>query len=195
MNLPAHDLPERLSQKEFAALLGISPPMVTKHKAAGRLAMDGRLVMVRESIERIAAWKDPARGGDRTPGVKRDAGAGAAPGAAAAGSDADRLNYNAQAAREKLAAAQLRELELAREAGALVLKKERDDAEFTRARAAREAILSIPDRLAARIVAAESTTAVHAMLLDECRRVCNLMAAMPDHAPGADAGADAGAAA
>lgn len=166
-----------MSQREFARLLGCSEPMVTKHKDAGRLVMEGRQVCVRESLARIEAWKDPARGGDRTgkPVAESPAGLPAAP-----ATDAERLNYNVQAAREKLAAAQLRELELAREAEALVLKKERDDAEFGRARAGREAILSIPDRLATRLAAKTDPVEIHAMLLAECRRVCNLLAAMPD---------------
>lgn len=175
MNIAA-DHPDRLSQKDFAALIGCSAPMVTKHKDAGRLVMEGRMVCVRESIALIEAWKDPARGGDR--GAK--AATAAAGAAGAPSSDADRLNYNAQAAREKLAAAQLRELELAREAGALVLKAERDDAEFGRARAGREAILSLPDRLATRLAPLTEANEIHGILLAECRRVCNLLAAMPD---------------
>ena len=166
-----------MSQREFARLLGCSEPMVTKHKDAGRLVMEGRQVCVRESLARIEAWKDPARGGDRTGKAAPDA---PAVGASAAGTEADRLNYNVQAAREKLAAAQLRELELAREAEALVLKKERDDAEFGRARAGREAILSIPDRLATRLAVKTDPVEIHAMLLAECRRICNLLASMPD---------------
>lgn len=186
MNSPAA-IPERASQKEFAALIGCSEPMVTKHKDAGRLVMEGRLVCVRESMDRIAAWKDPARGGDRTGKVQ------AAPAlvattptpATSMTSDADRLNYNIQAAREKLAAAQLRELDLAREAGALVLKADRDAAEFGRARSGREALLSIPDRLAVLLASKADAGEVHALLLAECRRVCNLLASVPDVAPAA----------
>lgn len=183
MNSP-DDLPVRLTQKEFASLIGCSPPMVTKHKDAGRLVMEGRLVCVRESIERIEAWKDPARGGDRTGRSQ-----GGVPLPPSASADADRTNYNVQAAREKLAAAQLRELELAREAGELVLKSERDDAEFGRARAGREAILSVPDRLATRLAVLTDPVEIHAVLLKECRRVCRALAALPD---GAQDAADSG---
>lgn len=178
MNISA-DHPARLTQKDFAALIGCSAPMVTKHKDAGRLVMDGRMVCVAESIALIQAWKDPARGGDRT-GKRRPAAGSSSGPATSPPSDADRLNYNAQAAREKLAAAQLRELELAREAGALVLKAERDDAEFGRARAGREAILSLPDRLATRLAPLDDPNEIHAILLAECRRVCNLLATLPD---------------
>jgi hypothetical protein len=190
VNSPA-DIPERMTQKEFAAHLGCSEPMVTKHKNAGRLVMEGRMVLVRESLARIESWKDPARGGDRTGKELAQAPLAAAIGQAvnqppvsgaqgAASGDAERLNYNMQAAREKLAAAQLRELELAREAGALVLKQERDDAEFGRARAGREAVLSIPDRCAVLCAAKSDAAEVYAILMAECRRVCQLLAGQPD---------------
>ena len=58
------DFPDRMTQKEFAALIGRSEPMVVKHKAAGRLVMDGRLVCVRASLVKIKAHTDPGRGGD-----------------------------------------------------------------------------------------------------------------------------------
>ena len=181
MNLP-DAIPAKATQKEFAALIGCSEPMVNKHKNAGRLVMEGRMVLVAESIARIDAWKDPARGGDRSGKAEQPAPAVAAKsaGAPSGSSDSDRLNYNIQAAREKLATAQLRELELAREAGALVLKADRDAAEFGRARAGREAMLSIPDRLAVVLASKSDAADVHALLLAECRRVCNLLASQPD---------------
>lgn len=194
--------PELLSQKEFASLLGISAPMVTKHKKAGRLVMDGshtKLVRVAESLAAIDAWKDPARGGDRS---TRPSNTGIPLSAARAertqpaihvepstvsstsASDADRLNYNVQAARHKLAEAQRSELMLAREAGELVSKAERDAAEFSRARAAREAIMSIADRIATRVAAESDPHKCHQMIELECRRVCDSLAV---RSPSADA--------
>lgn len=165
--------PELLSQKDFAALLGISAPMVSKHKKAGRLVMTGGLVLVEASMARIAAAKDPARGGDR----RREDAQGNTPTAATAlAGDDQRLNYTVQAAREKLAAAQLRELELAREAGQLVLKQARDDAEFGRARMAREAIMALPDRLSIVLAAEAAPERVHALLTAACRAICAQLA-------------------
>lgn len=180
VNIPA-DYPNRVNQKTFAALLNISPPMITKHKIAGRLLMDGNKVLVRESIQRIAASKDPARGGHRNaPAASNPE---TAPTAASSSSgdswqkpEPEALNYNAEAAREKRASAQLRELELAKAAGELVLKAQRDSAEFTRARTAREAVMSIPDRLATRLAAETSAEKIHAMITEECRRICNALA-------------------
>jgi hypothetical protein len=176
----ADPLPEKLSQKDFAALIGISAPMVSKHKKAGRLVMDGGLVLVEASMARIAAAKDPARGGDRhhdgaQSGTPAGAQAQQTP-PATLFSDDLRSNYTVQAAREKLAAAQLRELELAREAGQLVLKQARDDAEFGRARMAREAIMSLPDRLSVLLAAEASPESVHALLTAACRKICAQLA-------------------
>lgn len=182
-------VPDTLSQKEFAVLLGISPPMVTKHKQAGRLVMDRanpKLVRVAESIAAINAWKDPARGGDRTGKTATDQPLlapppGAMPAAVAVepaghGADADRLNYNVQAARHKLAEAQRSELMLAREAGELVSKADRDSAEFGRARAAREAVMSIADRISVRVAAETDAHKCHGIIEAECRRVCDMLA-------------------
>jgi hypothetical protein len=168
--------PELLSQKDFAALIGISAPMVSKHKKAGRLVIQGGLVLVEASMARIAAAKDPGRGGDRRhdgANTRMQANTPASPTAAFGD---DRSNYTVQAAREKLAAAQLRELELAREAGQLVLKQARDDAEFGRGRTARKAIMALPDRLSVVLAAETSPEGVHALLTAACRRICAQLA-------------------
>jgi hypothetical protein len=159
---------------EFAAIIRASDSYVRRLKRSDKLVLDERgRIVVAASLEQLGRVLDPARGGNRA--TPKPAGAQSATGGAA-----DRLNYNVQAAREKLAAAQLRELELAREAGSLVLKAERDAAEFGRARAAREAILSLPDKCASRCQAAADVSEVYAILIAECRRICRDMAAMPD---------------
>ncbi len=201
VNLPDEipaDWPDTCMQKEFAALIGLSPPAVCKHKAAGRLVMDGCRVKVRESVAKIRANTHPGRGGDRTPGARstpqRAAQASAARSAAATAPRAahsapqadpeaadilfidDPNNYQLQAAREKRASAQLRELELAQAAGQLVETAARDAAEFGRARMAREAVMSIPDRLAVQLSPETPVDDVHAILTAECRRICTLLA-------------------
>lgn len=184
-NIPA-DWPETCSQKDFAALVGMSAPAVCKHGKAGRLVMQGKRVVVRASVEQIRRNTHPGRGGDRTgkaqnsaPTAREAFGPYRAPAAPADGS----LNYQDEAAREKRASAQLREMEVAEKAGDLVVKEQRDRAEFTRARMAREAVLSIPDRLAVQLAPAMDADEVHSILLAECRRICNLLAATPPAAP------------
>lgn len=182
VNLPAivpAEWPETCTQKEFAVLIGISEPGVCKHKAAGRVAMDGKRVRVRETIDRMRRHTHPGRGGDRTPAAAPRAAHSAAQAAPVAfgGSPDDPTNYQLQAAREKRASAQLREMELAERAGQLVLREARDAAEFGRARMAREAVMSIPDRLAVQLAPALPVDEVHALLTAECRRICALLAA------------------
>ena len=174
---------------EFADVLGTSDSYVRRLKREGKLVVDdqGRIV-VAASVAKLGRVLDPARGGDRSGKAKAPA-TMPAPTGYGDGAERDRLNYNIQAAREKLAAAQLRELELGREAGALVLRSERDAAEFGRARAAREALLSLPDKCASRCKAAPDVASVYAILMEECRRICRDMATLPDAE--ADQGADA----
>ena len=52
---------EMLSLADFARHIGVSAPMVSKHKSAGRLVLDERgRVNAAESIKRIAATADPS---------------------------------------------------------------------------------------------------------------------------------------
>jgi hypothetical protein len=148
-------------------------------------------VRVAESIARLEATRDPARGGDRTDkpasapqGASQPAGGQVPQAAPVVG-----LIYTDEAAREKRARAQLAELELAERAGELVLAAKVDAIMFGLARAGREAVLALPDRLATVLAAESDPTVVHAKLLAECRKVCAAMAA-----PGVAAQAQAAAA-
>lgn len=58
-------MPAFATLKEFAGILKCSPRMVRKHRAAGRLVEDSGRIVVHASLERIAALKDPTRGGPR----------------------------------------------------------------------------------------------------------------------------------
>lgn len=183
--IPA-DWPETCSQKDFAALIGMSAPAVCKHGKAGRLVMQGKRVVVRASVEAIRRNTHPGRGGDRTGKASRSVSTAReafgpyphSPSGAAAGADGASvpLIYQEEAAREKRASAQLREMEVAEKAGSLVVREQRDRAEFTRARMGREAVMSMPDRLAVQLSPAMTPEDVHAVLTAECRRICNLLA-------------------
>jgi phage terminase Nu1 subunit (DNA packaging protein) len=180
-----HDnLPAELSQAEFADLIGVKPPMVTRYKQRGRLVMtaDGKRVDVVKSIAKLRGGVDPARGGDRTSPTTRESSAareyGDLPTAREAfgPSPAAVLVYQDEAAREKRASAQLRELELAERAGELVPAADVEFRVFNVARAAREALMSIPDRVATIVAAETDAAAVHALLTAECRKVCEQLA-------------------
>lgn len=50
-----------MSKSEFARHINVRPGYVTQLFAAGRLVMDGKKVVVEDSIQRIAETRDPAR--------------------------------------------------------------------------------------------------------------------------------------
>jgi hypothetical protein len=111
---------------EFAKRIQRDPALVTRWRKAGKLVMsaDGKRVCVRESLARLQLSLDPARGGHRgaSGSASRDIASPASPAAriadpAPAMGD---LNYQREAARDKRASAQQRELELAKSAGELV---------------------------------------------------------------------------
>lgn len=58
-------VPETANQAEFARIARVKPGYVTQLKRDGRLVMseDGKRVNVRESLERIAATRDPSKAG------------------------------------------------------------------------------------------------------------------------------------
>jgi hypothetical protein len=116
--------PNEISKLEFAKRIQRDPALVTRWRKVGKLVMsaDGKRVCVRESLARLQLSLDPARGGQRgASGAPRCIAAPASPAvritdAAAAMGD---LNYQREAARDKRASAQQRELELAKSAGEL----------------------------------------------------------------------------
>lgn len=63
MSLSPGQLPDTATFREFAAIAGFKPGYITELKRTDRLILtdDGKRVRVRESMERIAATKDPAR--------------------------------------------------------------------------------------------------------------------------------------
>lgn len=183
--------PNEVTQKDFAALRGVSPALVSKWKDQGRLVMNkaGNRVLVAETTAVLERTRDPARGGDRT-GRGRQVASSAPPapadGAGRAGrageGPVDGLVYQAEAAREKRAAAQLRELELAEKAGELVMAVLADRRAFELARAGRDAVMAVPDRLSTLLAAESNPAKVHALLLAECRRICLQMSGRGDEA-------------
>jgi hypothetical protein len=50
-----------MSKSEFARHINVRPGYVTQLVAAGRLVLDGKKVVVEDSIQRIAETRDPAR--------------------------------------------------------------------------------------------------------------------------------------
>jgi hypothetical protein len=61
--MTTEQLPETMTKADFARHLGAKPGYVSQLNQAGRLVMsdDGKLVMVAESLQRIAETRDPGR--------------------------------------------------------------------------------------------------------------------------------------
>lgn len=172
-----------VSQAAFAKIRGVSAPMVCRWKQAGRLAMseDGTRVMVRESMELLDSSLDPARGGDRSvgdaprslppPGAQQDAAA------YARGNRGDRGGYQDAARSEKIERTAILKLERMEREGSLVLRSMVESEAQTRATQAREALISIPDRLCSQLAAESDANKVRAMLDAEIRHVIAKIAA------------------
>ena len=169
--------PAELSQKEFAALRGVSEPMVVKWKRKGRLVMteDGKRVRVAESIALLEATRDPGRGGDRTgkPPITPPGGAGATVPA-----DNGDLSYQREAARDKRASAMQRELELAEKAGALVVSVDVEHRIAGHVRAAIDYLASSRRRIAPTLALEADARKVEQLLEERDREFCTKLAAL-----------------
>lgn len=189
MNLPS-DTPNEMTQKAFAQLLGISPPMVVKHKGKGRLVMNaaGDRVVVRESIARIQAARDPARGGDRNatagpvPAVAAPVATSAAPEL-----EPEDLNYQREAARDKRASARQRELDLAKAAGELVPAADVEQRIAHHVRQALDHLASRRRRLAPKLALEADPRKVEQLLEESDREFCLALAGLATSAKGDEA--------
>lgn len=169
--------PTELSQKDFAALRGVSEPMVVKWKRKGRLVMtdDGKRVRVAESIALLESTRDPGRGGDRT---GKPAGAPHSASGAQAPLESGDLSYQREAARDKRASAMQRELELAKDAGALVLAIDVEHRIAGHVRAAIDYLASSRRRLAPTLAIELDARKVEQLLEERDREFCTKLAAL-----------------
>ena len=166
-----------VNQKEFAALRGVKPPLVTRWKQRGLLVMsaDGERVLVAESMAKLDATLHPGRGGDRTgkpatPVVVVDR--------VPIDPIDDRASYVVNASREKLARAQLAELELAERAGKVLDAGAAADAVAKLAGQAKALMLAMPRRLAPALTLATDVAVVERLLGDEMRKACDALAGL-----------------
>lgn len=181
--------PTELSQKGFAALRGVSEPMIVKWKRKGRLVMtdDGKRVRVAESIALLESTRDPGRGGDRT---GKAAGATHSAAGAQAPLEGGDLSYQREAARDKRASARQRELELAEKAGALVAAEAVEHRIAGLVRAAVDQLASSRRRLAPALAIESDARLVEQILADRDREFCTKVAALVSReTPPQDAGA------
>jgi hypothetical protein len=156
--------PTFLSLAAFARLHNVSRPCVTGWKRRGYLVIsDGKVDVVR-SNERLASRPDVHYGGPAKvrPGK---------PVAGQSGADAPADGWSMHEARrrEMVAAAKMRELALAREAGKVSDNAEVAEKVGKRLSIVRSRMLAIPPKLAQQLAALNTAEACHALLDAEVR--------------------------
>lgn len=188
--------PTLLTQAEYASARGWVKSYATKLKAKGLLVMVGNLVDVVASDARIAQYRDPARGGDRSarqsaatnvaaaapasvdPAAPRSSLSAAGPDAAAVtaagGDDAGAgMSYAEAARRERMAKARLAELELAEAAGDLLRKDVVRRVWFSLARQAQQKLRTVKYRLSNQLATESDPQRIAALLDEELVQVIN----------------------
>lgn len=166
---------------EYAVHRGVSDSYVRRLRREARLVTgQGKLIDVAASDALLEATTDPLRGGDRT---GKDGSAAAADGAApgvpttAVGSFFDGVDLREAMRRERLAKAQLAELELGEQARQLTRVKHVDREVFTLVRQALERMRTIGSRLRGKLAAESDPRACEALIDAEVRQVADDMQA------------------
>jgi hypothetical protein len=160
------NIPTFLSLAAFARLHNVSRPCVTGWKRRGYLVIsDGKVDVVR-SNERLASRPDVHHGG---PAKVRPGKPVAGQSGAAEDVPADGWSMHEARRREMVAAAKLREIALAREAGKVSDNAEVAEKVGKRLSIVRTRMLAIAPKLASRLAAAATAEQCHALVDAEVR--------------------------
>lgn len=160
-----------LSQRQYAALRGVSQQAVSKAVKSGRIPTTGGLI---DPVVADAAWPQNTRPRtDLTGDPSRAAGA-AEPesGQELAASERPHATYNAARALREVYAAKRAKLEFEVSEGKLVPVEEVRAQAYETARAMRDQLLSLPARLAPIVFAAKDVSECHRLLEEALRHVC-----------------------
>jgi hypothetical protein len=153
---------------EYARRRGVTAEAVRQAVKAGRIKLTrGKIDAARANRE----WKantHPRHGGKRR---------GVVPGVAGGEAGAD--TYLAARTKREGAAARLAELEVLRQEGRLVDIADVREKVFRASRGARDLVLSIADRITPRVTGVAESHLVHAIIREECERVCAAITAAP----------------
>jgi hypothetical protein len=159
-----------VSQAEYARQRGVSRQYVGQMVAKGVIGLSNRKVDTAQADTALAALREPARPERR---VKSDA-AVHAPAALppttipAATSDLPTLLLKSRI-KSEVERAKLLEIKARVEAGKYIAAEDVKIAAFNRARVVRDALLNIPERLAAMLAAEADERRVHQILVTEIR--------------------------
>jgi hypothetical protein len=157
-----------ISQAEYARQRGVSRQYVGQMVAKGVIKLTGRKVDMDQANAALAAIREPVR-------PERRAEASAAvpdvPALPRAGGDLPTLLLKTRI-KSEVERAKLLEIKAKVEAGKYVDADDVKVAAFNKARVVRDALLNIPERLAAVLAAETDKQRVHGMLITEIRAAC-----------------------
>lgn len=163
---------QRMSQADFARLVGVSAPCVHKWITTGKIELgpDG-MIDPQEAAAQLSERSNPARLRARLDLIA-GGGAAAAPGDTDDdGAAEDRHTFLQSRAKREYFAAQSAEIDFRLKEGAVVLRADVDRDAFEAARGAQQLLLGIPDRLAPLLAAESDPHRVHLLLVTELHRV------------------------
>lgn len=164
-----------MTTAEYAAHRGVSDSYVRRLRRENRLVEGpGKLIDVAASNAALDATTDPTRGGDRT---GKPQPAGQALPTTTVGSIIDGVDLREAMRRERLAKAQLAELELGEQAKQLTRVRDVDREVFTLVRQALERMRTIGSRLRSKLAAESDPRACEALIDAEVRQVAEDMQA------------------
>jgi hypothetical protein len=171
-----NDTPTFMTFAAFARLHGVSRPTVNGWKKRGHLVLRGNEVDVVASNARLAARPDVSRGG---PAKVRPGKPAAGQSGSAEDAPAEGMSMHEARRRELVAAAKLRELALAREAGKVSDNAEVAEKVGRRFAVVRSRMLAISPRIASRLAVLNTAEACGALLDAEVRDALTELSTIP----------------
>lgn len=181
-----------MTAAEYASHRGVSDSYVRRMRRHGKLVTtaDGRRIVVADSDAMLDDITDPVRGGDRTAARQQPA-----EGATYRVPPSDVPSVQEAVRRERLAKAQLAELELGELTRALTRVRDVELTTFTLVREALNALMGIPGRIRSRLAAESSPQECEAIVEKEIRQVAEKLqrsaARLAARRAGAEEGGDA----
>jgi len=164
-----------ISQSEYARRRNVSPARISQLRNAGRLKgavrTRGRSILIDpdKADQLLTAAHDPAWDEQSKLNGRGDSGNGGGDGEESPGAP-EQSEFAKAKEMHELAKAALRRLEYEEKAGKLVRADEVETAAFNRARAVRDAMLNIPDRIAAVLAAERDPGRIRNILTQEIKQ-------------------------
>jgi len=162
---------EALTQKEFAARLGVRPSYVTALKQRGRLVLteDGRRVLYHASLERIRETRDPSKITPKPPHAEPAPEAAEALGSLAEASlpDEPGLDYQTARAKREHYNAELARLEYQKAIGQLVEIDLVREVILNATTTLRTQLEQMAERIAPRVLDSADESEVRSVILEE----------------------------